>query len=487
MPGDPGEQGPQGFSGSNAHVTNPYEGARGYVNPLWSDSVRAAAIDIEIEVVGGGSPVDAGAPGDAGAPESDAGDSEGEKTLSQKMFSIAQMPTAIWLSSIAAIEGEGDGMGLRDHLDVALSQSQVFLKPVNVTVVLYDLPARDCASSASSGELEIEKYGLDRYKSEYIDAIAKILRDPKYIPLRISVIVEPDAIANLVTNVGLKGKDAKPLCDQAAKEHVYEDGIRYVVNQLHPIPNVYLFADASQSGWLGFKLGDSPKDLAKVYFDIFTTTDSGVHSIDGIVSNISNYVPTREPFLPDASLYIGVADAWDGTTGGPVRSVDFYQWNKFLDEESFILAFREALVKGGFPTDLQVIIDTSRNGWGGDWRPTANAYALPELDLSSVSPVAYVNANRVDHRWARSNWCNQVSAGLGERPRAWPNAQISAYVWIKPPGESDGSNDPAAVKNPLSLDPMCDSSMGALPNAPAAGRWFKPFFEQLVTNAYPPL
>jgi cellulose 1,4-beta-cellobiosidase len=479
-PGTPGTEGPQGQQGYGAHVANPYEGARGYVNRVWSNAVFSAAMN-----VGKGETVDAGAPADANASPSDAGESEGEKTLSEKMLAISQSPTAVWLSNIASIEGENGAAGLRDHLDAALLQAQNVYKPVVVTIVLYNLPARDCASSASNGELSLERDGLNRYRGEYISPIATILRDPKYASLRIAVLLEPDAIPNLVTNVGLKGTAAKELCDQAAKAKVYEEGIRYAVDELHPIPNVYIYADISQSGWLGYKLGDAPAALAKIYFDIFTNTESGVHSIDGIVSNMSNYVPTRETFLPDPNLYIGVDGAWDGKTGGPVRSVDFYQWNRFIDEESFVLAFRDALVKGGFSSDLKVIIDTSRNGWGGATRPTEQAFALPELDLSSISPVGYVNANKIDRRSARSNWCNQAGAGLGERPRAWPNANVAAYIWAKPPGESDGTYNPGAVKNPLLLDPMCDPSNGALPNAPAAGQWFQSLFEQLVTNAYP--
>lgn len=484
-PGAAGERGPQGSPGYSARVANPYEGARGYVNPLWEDKVRSTAMDVEID----GPSLDAGAPVDAGAPEADAGErgDENQKTLFQKMHSISQMPTAVWLSNIASIEAEDSGAGLRDHLDAAVYQAMLGTRPVVVTLVLYNLPARDCASSASNGELTIEEDGLVRYQSEYITPIANILRDPKYIPLRIAVVLEPDAIANLATNVGLKGANARPLCDKAAELHVYEEGIRYAVNELHAIPNVYIYTDVAQSGWLGFKLGEDPKTLAKIYFDIFTNTESGVHSIDGIVSNVSNYVPVREPIVSNSNLYVGAAEAWDGKTGGPVRSAPFYEWNNFIDEETFVLAFRDAMIQVGFPQELKIIIDTSRNGWGGAHRPTSNAYDLPELDLSTVTPGDYVNANRIDRRGARSHWCNQAGAGIGERPRAWPNAQIAAYVWVKPPGESDGSADPAAVKNPLLLDPMCDASKGALPNAPAAGQWFRPFFEQLVENAYPPL
>ena len=80
-----------------------------------------------------------------------------------------------------------------------------------------------------------------------------------------------------------------------------------------------------------------------------------------------------------------------------------------------------------------------------------------------------------------------------------PVAGIDAYVWVKPPGESDG-----AASKELSFDPLdpakgfdrnCDptytnaagTTTGAMANAPVAGRWFKEGFQVLINNAYPPL
>ena len=471
--GPAGDTGPQGYQGYSAHVDNPYDGARGYVNPSWSSEVATAAANLGAS--GGGAV-------DGGAPETDGG-----LSLPDMMMTIAQTPTAVWFSNIASIAGENGGRGLRAHLDAALAQSKADKKPVTLTMVLYDLPDRDCASAASHGELSIANDGLNKYKTLFIDPIVEILADPKYSTLRIAAIIEPDAIPNLITNVGLTGTAALPLCDQAASSHVYELGIQYAINQLHPILNVYLYADISQSGWLGWKLGESASAVSKFYLDILSNTDSGVHSIDGVVSNVSNYVPTEETFLPNPDLYVGVDGAWDGTTGGPVRSVAYYGWNKFIDEETFAVTFRDGLVAAGFPSTLSVIIDTSRNGWGGPARPTDVTSPPPEVGLSSVNPVTYVSENKIDGRAARSQWCNQVGAGLGARPHAWPSAKVAAYVWVKPPGESDGTSDPSAVSDPQQADPMCATDKGALPGSPAAGKWFEAQFEQLVQNAYPPI
>jgi cellulose 1,4-beta-cellobiosidase len=113
----------------------------------------------------------------------------------------------------------------------------------------------------------------------------------------------------------------------------------------------------------------------------------------------------------------------------------------------------------------------------------------------------FVDEGRIDRRIHKGNWCNQSGAGIGERPQANPASGIDAYVWVKPPGESDGSSEliPQGPDNPAGkgFDRMCDPTYegnnlngnnptGALPDAPVSGAWFQTQFEMLVENAYPP-
>ena len=86
-----------------------------------------------------------------------------------------------------------------------------------------------------------------------------------------------------------------------------------------------------------------------------------------------------------------------------------------------------------------------------------------------------------------------------ERPRANPAPGIDAFVWIKPPGESDGSSVLIPNNEGKGFDRMCDPTFtegtprnnnnpsGALPNAPLSGHWFQAQFEQLMENALPPV
>lgn len=42
---------------------------------------------------------------------------------------------------------------------------------------MYNFPDRDCSARASDGELDLEEDGLNRYKTEYIDPIAELIKE----------------------------------------------------------------------------------------------------------------------------------------------------------------------------------------------------------------------------------------------------------------------------------------------------------------------
>ncbi len=112
--------------------------------------------------------------------------------------------------------------------------------PQILGLVLYNLPDRDCSAGESSGELS-GRTGLQRYKAEYVDGWYDRLRRASDITF--AVIVEPDAIGNMVTNMGV------PLC--ASAKAIHEEGIAYALKKLQ-LPNVHLYLDASHGGWLGW-------------------------------------------------------------------------------------------------------------------------------------------------------------------------------------------------------------------------------------------
>lgn len=379
---------------------------------------------------------------------------------------IAGYNTAVWMDRIGAIT---DGIGLRGHLDEALAQQAGMFM-----FVVYDLPNRDCAALASNGELRISEDGFARYQDEYIAPIMEIISDPKYANLRIVAIVEVDSLPNLVTNLN------EPDCAEANGPGGYRDGIRHTLNELGKLDNVYAYLDIAHSGWLGWS--DNFAEAITLIGDVIESSDTGWNSVAGFVTNTSNYTPTVEPFLPDPELRFG---------GNPIRSSDFYEWNNYLDEKTFAQDWRLAMIERGAPEGIGMLIDTARNGWGGANRPTQVS--------SSTSLETYVNESRVDKREHRGNWCNQPG-GVGFKPWAAPYEGIDAFVWVKPPGESDGVADPDFTPDPNDPakrhDPMCDPNAanrykpsvgtGSMAGAPHAGRWFPEQFAVLIENAYPP-
>lgn len=430
---------------SAERVDNPYIGAIGYLNEDWA----AKAI---------------------GEANKESG------PLKAAMLKVAAQPSFVWLDRIGAIAGGADAKSLEAHLDAALAQQTKTGAQVVFEVVIYNLPNRDCNALASNGELLIASGGMARYKAEYIDVITGILARPKYATLRIATVIEVDSLPNLVTNASV------PKCQEAAGAGGYVEGVRYALDKLATVANVYNYVDVGHSGWLGWD--DNRTKTIALMKDVVEGTAKKWNSVAGFVTNSANYTPLEEPNLADPEANVG---------GQPLRSAKFYEWNRHFDELDYATAMRTAFVGAGAPERLGMLIDTGRNGWGGGTRPSAS-------NGQSVDAVA--NSGRVDRRLHRGNWCNQAGAGVGELPKPAPKPGIHAYVWVKPAGESDGIATPTPGgpnADGKQHDPMCapeyvgtqqsngGNKTGALPGAPHAGAWFPAQFKALVENAYPAL
>ena len=183
----------------------------------------------------------------------------------------------------------------------------------------------------------------------------------------------------------------------------YVKGVQYALNKFHAIPNVYNYLDAAHSGWLGWDSNFGP--AISLFASTVQGTTAGMSSIDGFITDTANYTPVTEPFLTNTALTIN---------GTPIRSANFYQWNPYFDEGHFAADFYTKAVAAGFPSNIGMLIDTSRDGWGGPNRPTAVS--------TSTDVNTYVDQSRIDKRPGRGDWCNQSGAGLGERPTAAPAA-----------------------------------------------------------------
>ncbi len=425
-------------------LDNPYDGAQVYVNPQWADQAAAE-------------------PG-------------GE--------AIADQPTGVWMDSTGTVTGDGDpgstgGWSLEQHLDEAVDQNADLIQ-----VVIYNLPGRDCAALASNGELGPDE--IDEYKSGYIDLITSIVDDPAYEDLRKVFVIEIDSLPNLVTNVSPR-ETATDNCDEMAANGNYQDGISYAAAELGALPNAYNYIDAGHHGWIGWEDSNEQYDnfnaSAALMGSIIGMNGMTADDVAGFITNTANYSALEEPY-------------WevDQNVGGQALNqnpdLPWVDWNDFNNELDFAQAFREELIANGYNSDIGMLIDTSRNGWGGDYRPTGPS--------SSDDPVTFVDESRIDQRYQKGNWCNQAGAGLGERPQASPEPNIDAYVWIKPPGESDGASEEIPNDEGKGFDEMCDpdyegnvrngnNPSGARDNMPLSGHWSSEQFAELLENAYPPL
>jgi cellulose 1,4-beta-cellobiosidase len=215
--------------------------------------------------------------------------------------------------------------------------------------IVYDLPDRDCAAAASNGEYSIANGGVANYK-KYIDAIREMVI--RYSDIRILLIIEPDSLANMVTNLNV----AK--C--AAAADAYHECTQYAIKNLD-LPNVAMYLDAGHAGWLGWTANQAP--AAQMYAQVYK--DAGKpKSLRGLVTNVSNY------------------------NGFSLSSAPAYtQGNAVYDEQKFVHALAPLLSNNGW--DAHFIVDQGRSGkqptgqqeWG-HWcnvkgtgfglRPTAN-------------------------------------------------------------------------------------------------------------------
>ena len=457
------------------------------------------------------------------------------------------------------------------------------VSPMAAVIIVYNLPDRDCAALASNGLLVQvgdpskidqantdandqamqDKYGvrfagkydalyaakaeladgMRSYKEDYIDVIADVFAMDKYKDLRIIAMLEPDSYPNMITNVNRDGFEddhavENLYCTKVNNfnngEGVYVQGMRHAIKTFHDLPNdnVYTYLDIGHSGWLGWDdydidesdysgtvsalSADNDSNMQRGVLGFANLVDgadgsvdgSGFNMIRGFASNTSGYTPLVEPFLN-----AGFDDRFALSS--------YFEWNPAIDEMSFVVELALHFAEAGFDinNELGFILDTARNGWGGDTRPASGSSLekLPysEEDADIAHNAQYTDESRIDTRTQRGRWCNVYNAGIGASPMAEPPGfdYVDAFFWMKPPGESDGGSNPADANGNAdgkSYDPVCGGEGSPKTNetagrvignkagldtradqddffAPHAGSWFHEQYKMLIENACPPL
>jgi len=264
-------------------------------------------------------------------------------SLKPAASAVAKVGSFVWMDTMAKVP-------LMDTYLADIKAKNAAGAKLMGTFVVYDLPDRDCAALASNGELKIDDGGVEKYKTQYIDKIAAIIK--KYPDVKINLAIEPDSLANMITNMGVQK------CSRAAP--YYKELTAYALKSLN-FANVDMYLDGGHAGWLGWDANIGP--AAKLYAEVYKAAGSP-RAVRGIVTNVSNYNAFRIATCPSIT-----------------------QGSKNCDEERYINAFAPLLKAEGFPAHF--IVDTGRSGkqptgqqaWG-DWcnvkgagfgiRPTTN-------------------------------------------------------------------------------------------------------------------
>jgi len=409
---------------------NPFEGQAFYVNPANSREFQGS-----IETATG--------------------------TTKESLLRMQKVPSAYWIDVKAKIRGSGT-RSLEGILRDASSRSP----PELVVIIWYNLPNRDCDAKASNGEICCYKgeggrcdydktgdcaEGLEEYKVEYVDPFVEVLKEYES-KLPIVVVLEPDSLPNLATNLG------HPHCGNPATVAAYTEGIGYALERLTTqVPAVSVYLDAAHGGWLGWE------DNLEKFMALLKDAAFPMKKIRGFATNVANYQPLGHlcPFCPDQgwrnAYCLNGRHRSDPCCADPCRLLGQYSaGNNELNYAQDLIMAANALLE----MDAHAIIDTGRNGV-------------------------------VDMRQDCENWCNPRNAGAGipSTTDVANTSLIDAYYWLKTPGESDGCSQqlPDGTQCPR-FDDMCGSadsigSRAGEPRAPEAGAWFDYQVKQLALNA----
>ncbi len=258
---------------------------------------------------------------------------------------------------------------------VAAVEQRAALQRQVPVLVAYNIPGRDCSQYSAGGAQGTADYAA------WVDGFAGAIGNHKTV-----VILEPDGLA-------LSPDQCGGTPDQQNDRNVQ---INAAVTRLEQQPDAIVYLDAGHSAW--HNVGDMAQRLIT----------GGVANAQGFFLNVSNYRSDADlvRYGTEVSQCIWYIQNTPGGSGDDCAN----QYWPPADADAWYAAHVPA---GAVLTHF--VVDSSRNGQG-PWVPPAGVYSDPQ------------------------DWCNPPARGLGTRPTAnTGNPLLDAYLWVKVPGESDGS------------------------------------------------
>jgi endoglucanase len=269
----------------------------------------------------------------------------------------------------------GDATPSQVQADVSALMLTATLNLQVPVLAAYNVPGRDCSQYSSGGASNTEEY------EDWIDGFAAGIGNTKAV-----VILEPDGVALSPDQCG----------GTAEQQQARNTELTYAVDRLQEQPHAIVYVDAGHSSW--HSVGDISERLLA----------AGLANAQGFSLNVSNYRTTAElvPYGTMVSKCVWYLQNVPGAAGDDCPN----QFWSTPDADAWFTA--------NVPANASLthfVLDTSRNGQG-PWTPPPNTYSDPQ------------------------DWCNPPGRGVGPRPTANTGvALLDAYLWIKVPGESDGS------------------------------------------------
>ncbi|HVZ88568.1 MAG TPA: glycoside hydrolase family 6 protein [Polyangia bacterium] len=422
---------------------------------------------------------------------------QGREREALQLAAMELAPRGVWLNG-------GTTAAVAKQVDQTLLAAR--LTGTVPLLVLYNIPGRDCGGYSAGGAETTADY------QAWIDTIAAHIGHAQVV-----VALEPDALANLPSDCGYDSDGSLTVARYAQ--------LGYALAALESLPHASVYLDAGHSAW--HAVGDMAVRLVQA--QTVSATLPVTATAQGFFLNASNYQPTPQEIEYGTWISKCIYFANNPGMGGwnlghydycasqyyPASPSDFCTWSQ--SDAWYTQNVDDAPnPPSGAGALTHFIIDSSRNGTGAN---NMSAYAAAPYDQSPATIGTL----------ASGNWCNPPGAGAGLRPTAnvsdpaldarlasattsacnpavgpvetnpADTALVDALLWIKVPGESDGTCDaqggarawdytvytqpgwPTTAAAQAVFDPLWGL------DDPAAGLWFPQQALQLAQLASPPL